>query len=241
MEEAQELKVFRFGALILSLGSLPNLESIHMCCTESSQSLLHFLLYIDSNESAFLKANWPVEPPFKKCKHFMSVPVLMTFPCFVKTANKKAEKNKKSLKTPNSISEGEGQYSSIKEGEWRIDVTLTCCGKIHDLIKNSSSLPCAGIISPLSQEPLGWGQKKGNKLSQRCQIFWKRGGLSESIFSLRGKAVNIEWSSETELSHRGTEVLFVYEALCLVSMDHSIFVKLKLGCLSRIPVRSVTD
>lgn len=35
----------------------------------------------------------------------------------VKTANKKAEKNKKStLKAPNSISE-EGQYNSIKEGE----------------------------------------------------------------------------------------------------------------------------
>ncbi|KAJ4940640.1 hypothetical protein JOQ06_026937 [Pogonophryne albipinna] len=34
----------------------------------------------------------------------------------VKTANKKAEKTKKgALKTPNSISEGEGQYNSIKE------------------------------------------------------------------------------------------------------------------------------
>lgn len=42
----------------------------------------------------------------------------MSFPSLVKTANKKAEKNKKSaLKTSNSISEGEGQYNSIKEGE----------------------------------------------------------------------------------------------------------------------------
>ena len=54
----------------------------------------------------------------------------MLFPSLVKTANKKAEKNKKgTLKTPNSISEGDRQYNSMKEGEWRTVDTLTCYGK----------------------------------------------------------------------------------------------------------------
>lgn len=50
----------------------------------------------------------------------------MSFPSSVKTPNKKAEKNKK---TPNSISEGEGHYNSIKEGEEKTDDILTCYGK----------------------------------------------------------------------------------------------------------------
>lgn len=55
---------------------------------------------------------------------------LMSFPSSVKTANKKAEKSKKSaLKTPNSIPEGEGQFNSIKEGEWTTGDTFTCYGK----------------------------------------------------------------------------------------------------------------
>lgn len=48
----------------------------------------------------------------------MSAPVLISFMSSVKAANKKAEKNKKtSVTTPNSISEGEGQYGPVTEGE----------------------------------------------------------------------------------------------------------------------------
>lgn len=66
----------------------------------------------------------------KKRKSLISVPVLMLFSSSVKTANKKSEKNKKSTPTtPNSISEGEGQHNSVKEGEWTINVTLACYGK----------------------------------------------------------------------------------------------------------------
>jgi len=44
--------------------------------------------------------------------------VQMSFPFLVKAPNKKAEKSKKStLKNSNSITEGDRQYSSIKEGE----------------------------------------------------------------------------------------------------------------------------
>ena len=64
---------------------------------------------------------------FKMENSLIYVPALMLFPFLVKTANKKAEKTKKgALRTPNSISEGEGQYNSIKEGEWTTGDTHTC-------------------------------------------------------------------------------------------------------------------
>lgn len=53
----------------------------------------------------------------------------MLFPLSVKTPSKKAEKKKSALKTPNGVSDGEGQYNSIKEGEQTTDDTLTCYGK----------------------------------------------------------------------------------------------------------------
>ena len=76
-------------------------------------------LCVNNNESALLKIIGPVNAPFKNGKKSLFLLLaLMSFPSSVKTANKKAEKSKKSaLKTPNSIPEGEGQFSSIKEGE----------------------------------------------------------------------------------------------------------------------------
>lgn len=48
----------------------------------------------------------------------MPAPVLISFLSSVKAASKKAEKNKKSaVTTPNSISEGGGQYSPVTEGK----------------------------------------------------------------------------------------------------------------------------
>lgn len=67
---------------------------------------------------------------FQMENSFIYVPALMLFPFLVKTANKKAEKTKKgALKTPNSISEGEGQHHSIQEGEWTTGDTHTCYGE----------------------------------------------------------------------------------------------------------------
>lgn len=55
----------------------------------------------------------------------------------VKAPSKKAEKNKKSpLKNPNSISEGDGLYNSLKAGEWKKKHDDThLLWEIHDLIK----------------------------------------------------------------------------------------------------------
>lgn len=48
----------------------------------------------------------------------MPAPVLILFMSSVKAANKRTEKNKKTtVMTPNSISEGEGQYRPVTEGE----------------------------------------------------------------------------------------------------------------------------
>lgn len=48
----------------------------------------------------------------------MPAHVLISFMSSVKAANKRTEKNKKTtVTTPNSISEGEGQYSPVTEGE----------------------------------------------------------------------------------------------------------------------------
>lgn len=65
----------------------------------------------------------------------------MLFPFLVKTANKKAEKNKKgALKIPNSVSEGDRQDNPMKEGEWRAVDTLTFYGKFMISLKKTNLL-----------------------------------------------------------------------------------------------------
>lgn len=99
-----------------------------------------------------------------------------------------------------------------------------------------------GIISPLSQELLGW--EKGNKLSQRWQIFWRGEEFSEKWFFFffsffpprEKKSGNIRWCFQRW--RRATEALVSSLLMrhCLVSMDHSIFVKVKPRCPSSLPV-----
>lgn len=88
--------------------------------------LMYF--YVGSNKLATLNMTQPFSAVFSEKQN--SILILMQFPSLVKTLNKKAEKNKKNTaKIPNSTSEGEGHYKSIKEGEQKNDDTLACYGK----------------------------------------------------------------------------------------------------------------
>lgn len=101
----------------------------------------------------------------------------MPFSSSVKTPTKKAEKNKK---TPNSVSEGEGHYRSINEGEGN---TPADTWDIHGLVRihpHGSFLCFHGR----------WEEKR--------QTFCEMTNILErgSIFSLRGKL----WQRKVMLS-----------------------------------------
>lgn len=117
--------------------------------------------------------------------------LLSLFPYAAKAANKKAEKNKKSSpKTPNSIPEGEGPFSSVKEGEWRTHDTLTTPGKFmisqSNIPRNQSSRRCSGSISLPSQGQLG--RETETKLCPRWQMFWRGNSFQKAYFPWEEKS-----------------------------------------------------
>lgn len=106
----------------------------------------------------------------------------MSFPSSVKTANKKTEKNKKStMKTPNSISEGEGHYSSINKGEQQTDDTLSCYGKF--MISQKVIFPplCRDYISNFT----GAGKKREQTLREMTNILEKERLFTKCILPER--------------------------------------------------------
>lgn len=125
-------------APILNLSICAALNPANPASLPMSEALLLSLCF-DSRESAVLNAIRPVKAPFEKFKSFTFFSHLpLSFPSSVKPSNKKAEKNKKgTLKTPNSISEGEGQYAPVKEGELTPDATRLATGENSQSHKTS--------------------------------------------------------------------------------------------------------
>ena len=89
-----------------------------------------------------------------------------------------------------------------------------------------------GSFLLLSQERSGWGEKETNSL-RNDKYFGKGKRFQRAYFPCEENSGDIRWCSEEWNSiHWGTDVLFAYEALCLVSTDCSIFAKLKPRCPS---------
>lgn len=168
----------------------------------------------------------------KRGKGLLSVPVLMLF--FVLSENSQQKVWEEQEKHPDNPKQHLRRRGTTQLGE-RGWVNNQCHSRllweIHDLIKKICLPLECDHFSAFTGATMRKKRKKWQNSLRADKYFGKGKSFQKAVFSLRGNVWQFKMMlSEVESSHRGNDVLFAYEALCLVSIDHSIFAKLKPGC-----------